>query len=194
MIILKNIYKEILSIFIFLRFKTIWNIKTYLVKNNKESGFSATVYSHYIDKKGSYIGIRSKFKNQPYFPHGILGIFISDESSIGKNAVIFQQVTIGAIRTKGSKNIGNPTIGDNCYIGAGAKIIGNIKIGNNCRIGANAVVYEDMPDNSIAVCSPTKIVTKKEPLDNKFYVLRKNGNVEYFENGTFHIDEVKNEK
>lgn len=65
--------------------------------------------------------------------------------------MIFHQVTIGAVRTRGSKNIGNPTIGDNCYIGAGAKIIGKIKIGNNVRIGANAVVYQDIPDNTIVV-------------------------------------------
>ena len=114
-----------------------------------------------------------------------MGIFISDESKIGKNAVIFQGVTIGAVRTKGSKNVGNPTIGDNCYIGAGAKIIGNIKIGNNCRIGANAVVYEDMPDNSVAVCAPTQIIKKKKKMDNRFYVLRPNGDVEYFEDGVF---------
>ena len=185
MIILKDFFKDILSIFVFLRFKNIWQLKTYLVNKKKQSGICATVYSHYIEKKNSYIGINTTFKNTPYFPHGLSGIFISDQTKIGKNAVIFQNVTIGAIRTKGSKNIGNPTIGDNCYIGAGAKIIGNIKIGNNCRIGANTVVYEDMPDNSVAVSSPTKIITKKEKLDNHFYVLRPNGDIEYYEDGIF---------
>lgn len=186
MFILKNIIKNFLSIFVFLKYKNIWKLKEHLQKNNKEAGICASVYSYYLDKKNSYIGIRSKFSNMPYFPHGISGIFISDESKIGKNAVIFQQVTIGAIRTNGSKNVGNPTIGDNCYIGAGAKIIGNVKIGNNCRIGANAVVYKDMPDNSVALCSKTIIKRKKEKMDNKFYVLKSNGDIEYFENGTFH--------
>ena len=185
MIILKNFFKEILSIFVFIRFKNIWQLKEYLVKKNKQSGICASVYSYYIEKKNSYIGIKANFKETPYFPHGLMGIFISDGTTIGKNAVIFQGVTIGAVRTKGSKKIGNPTIGENCYIGAGAKIIGNIKIGNNCRIGANTVVYEDMPNNSVAVCSPTKIITKKEPLDNKFYVMRSNGDVEYYEDGIF---------
>lgn len=184
--ILKNWLKEIASVFVFIRFKTIWNIKDYLIKTNKRSGIVASVYSYYIEKKGSYIGIKTKIGKSPYFPHGLMGIFISDEAVIGNNAVIFQHVTIGAVRTKGSKKSGNPVIGDNCYIGAGAKIIGNIKIGNNCRIGANAVVYEDMPDNSVAVCAPTKIITKKEELDNHFYVLRENGDIEYFEDGYFH--------
>lgn len=186
MFILKNFFKEICSIFVFIKYKNIWKLKKHLVETKKESGICATVYSYYLEKKNSYIGIRTKFDNTPYFPHGLMGIFISDETKIGKNAVIFQQVTIGAVRTKGSKKTGNPTIGDNCYIGAGAKIIGNVKIGNNCRIGANAVVYEDMPDNSVALCSPTIIKTKKEKLDNRFYVLRPNGDIEYYENGSFH--------
>lgn len=50
------------------------------------------------------------------------GIFISPKVKIGKNCVIFQQVTIGATRTANSKRNGNPTIGDNCYIGASQKL------------------------------------------------------------------------
>lgn len=183
---MKNMIKDFLSFFVFLKFKNIWNIKEYLAKNNLESGVIATVYDHYIHKEGSYIGISSHFENKPYFPHGIMGIFISDMTRIGKNAVIFQQVTIGADRLTDSDNQGNPTIGDNVYIGAGAKIIGNVTIGNNCRIGANAVVYKDMPDNSVAVCSPTRII-QKENLDNRFVVATKDGNLKVYENGSFHI-------
>lgn len=43
-------------------------------------------------------------------------------------------------------------------IGAGAVIIGDIRIGNNVKIGANAVVITDLPDDSIAVGVPAKIV------------------------------------
>ncbi len=186
MIYIKNALKNIWGVFVFLRFKTIWNLKEYLVQNKKQSGISASVYSHYLDKKGSYIGITSKFANPPYFPHGILGIFISDHATIGKNAVIFQQVTIGSIETVGSKHAGTPTIGDNCYIGAGAKILGGIHVGKNCRIGANAVVTKDMPDNSIAIAGATTIIQKEEDLDNHFYVKRPDGTMEYFENGSFH--------
>ena len=183
MIILKNFIKNICIFFVFLRFKDIWALKAYLVKKNKETGIAASVYSYYIEKKGSFIGIKASFEEIPYFPHGLASIFISDEVKIGKHATILQEVTIGAVRTVGSKNVGNPTIGDNCYIGAGAKIIGNVKIGNNCRIGSNAVVYEDMPDNSVAVCAPTKIIKKDEELDNNFYVLNKNGDIVYYDNG-----------
>lgn len=82
---------------------------------------------------------KAQFGSKPNLPHGVSGIFISSGSKIGRNAVIFQQVTIGSVTTLDSKSQGSPIIGDNCYIGAGAKIIGNIKIGNNVRIGANCV-------------------------------------------------------
>lgn len=116
----------------------------------------------------SDIPVTLKLFGMPCFPHGEMGIFISKQSVIGKNCVIFQHVTIGSNTLKGS-NVGSPIIGDNCYIGAGAKIIGNIKIGNNCRIGANACVYKDMPDNSLAVCAPTRTIIKDGNLDNHFY-------------------------
>lgn len=186
MLILKNWLKELLSVFVFLRHKSLMSLYFYLESKNKRGGIAATCFCYQIDKLGSYIGFFSKFGNTPYFPHGIHGIFISDNAVIGKNAVIFQGVTIGSVRTKGSKSIGSPIIGDNCYIGAGAKIVGNVKVGNNVRIGANAVVYKDVPDNSIVVCSPTRIIEKDEPLDNRFYAFEADGTVSYWEDGAFH--------
>lgn len=181
---MKNFVKSVLSFFVFLKFKNVWEMKDYLVKNNIESGIVATVYDYYIHKEGGYVGIRSKFAGRPYMPHGFMGVFISDMSEIGKNAVIFQHVTIGADRLMDSNNQGNPKIGDNVYIGAGAKIIGNVTIGNNCRIGANAVVYQDMPDNSVAVSSPTRII-QKENLDNRFVVATKDNKLKVYEDGRF---------
>lgn len=182
---IKNIIRTICYPFVFIKFKNIWNLKQYLKDNNKQSGLLASIYDLYFFKRGSYVGINAEFKNTPYFPHGVLGIFISDLAVIGKNAVIFQQVTIGMDRMIGKDNSGNPTIGDNAYIGAGAKIIGNIKIGNNCRIGANAVVYKDMKDNSVAVCTPTRIIEKNEVLDNRFINMNSEGVIEVYKDGKF---------
>lgn len=187
MYVLKQWIKEFLSLFVFFRFENIMDLYFYLFENKITTGLFASVFSHVCQKKNCFIGFFADFKNRPYFPHGLDGVFISGDSKIGENCVIFHQVTIGAVRTKGSKNIGNPTIGDNCYIGAGAKIIGNIKIGNNVRIGANAVVYQDVPDNSIVVCSKTRIIPSEEPLDNRFYVLDDDGVVKYWEGGSFHV-------
>ena len=119
--------------------------------------------------RGAGIAWNSQFAGEPCMPHGMQGIFVSAMSKIGKNCVIFQQVTIGANVLPDSKNRGAPTVGDNCYIGAGAKIIGNVKIGNNVRIGANCVVYQDVPDNCVVVSNTQTVISRQEELDNRFH-------------------------
>lgn len=80
-------------------------------------------------------------------------IIISPFCVMGKNATIFQGVTIGGMFGKG-----NPIIGDNLIAFAGSKIIGDVKVGNNVVIGANAVVTKDVPDNAVVVGVPAQIV------------------------------------
>jgi serine O-acetyltransferase len=75
--------------------------------------------------------------------------------SIGKNCMIYQQVTIGSFS-------GKPVIGDNVTIASGAVIIGKIKIGNNVHIGANATVMRNIPDNT-TVYPPKPIMMKWSP-------------------------------
>jgi serine O-acetyltransferase len=124
-------------------------------------------YTEYLARYGSWIGPGACFGGDPVLPHGVYGIFISDGARIGKDCVIFHQVTIGSNTLAESKGAGAPVIGDNCLIGAGAKIIGGVKVGNNCRIGANCVVYRDIPNNSVAVLSETRVIQKKA-LDNRY--------------------------
>ena len=118
------------------------------------------IYYSCLSGYGSWIGIESKIENVPVFPHGMYGIFVSDGAEIGKNAVIFQQVTIGSNTLADSRKQGSPVIGDNVYIGSGAKIIGNIRIGNNVRIGANCIVVEDIEDNSVVVMNKPRIIKR----------------------------------
>lgn len=131
-------------------------------------------YSRKILKMGSYIGNPRCFESRPVFPHGIAGIFISGGAHIGRNCVIFQQVTIGSNGLPDSKGYGFPSIGDNVLIGAGAKIIGNVTIGSHCRIGANAVVTTDIPDNCVVVMGPPRVIQKSN-LKNAFYTTGADG-------------------
>ena len=52
------------------------------------------------------------------------------------------------------------TIGDDCWIGGNAVICPGVSIGNGCVIGAGAVVTKDIPDNSLAVGNPAKVIRK----------------------------------
>lgn len=86
--------------------------------------------------------------------YGGLGVVIHSKAIIGDDCHIDQNVTIGGA----SRRKGAPIIGNHVYIGAGAKILGPIKIGNNVVIGANAVVVKDVPNNSLVVGVPGKII------------------------------------
>ena len=50
------------------------------------------------------------------------------------------------------------SIGEGSYIGINVVIVGNIKIGKHCVIGANSVVTKDVPDYSVAVGSPARVI------------------------------------
>jgi len=169
---IKKLYnKLILPVSIFLclkKYNGIWGVKSHLLQCEILNERLLEVYDAHFSRYGSWIGYNSQLDGVPCFPHGFYGIFISNGAKIGKNAVIFQHVTIGSNTLQDSKQAGSPTLGNNVYIGAGAVIVGNIVIGDNCRIGANAVVYQDMPPNSVAVQSPTRII-QKSSLDNRYY-------------------------
>lgn len=88
------------------------------------------------------------------FAYGGIAVVIHARAVIGKNCIIGQCVTIGGR----SKHYAVPIIGDNVYIGAGAKILGPVKVGDNSVIGAGAVVLNDVPENSVVVGVPAKII------------------------------------
>ena len=86
------------------------------------------------------------------------GIVISGYAQFGDDCRIRNGVVVGL------KNVHEPiapVIGNNVDIGAGAKVLGNIRIGNNVVIGANAVVLIDVPDNSLAVGVPARIIERR---------------------------------
>lgn len=59
----------------------------------------------------------------------------------------------------GYTKIGRVIIGDNVFIGAGSIVLPGVTIGNNVVIGANSTVTKDIPDNSLVVGSPAKIMS-----------------------------------
>lgn len=51
-------------------------------------------------------------------------------------------------------------IEDNVWIGANAVIVPGVTIGKNSVIGAGSVVTKDIPENSVAVGNPCKVIKK----------------------------------
>ena len=88
------------------------------------------------------------------FAHPI-GIVIDKDVVIGKDCIVFQNVTIGKKYGTSGKS---PIIGNNVKIYANSCVIGDVKIGDNAKIGAGAIVLEDVPENAIVAGNPAKIV------------------------------------
>lgn len=53
-------------------------------------------------------------------------------------------------------------LGDACYVGPHAVITAGVRIGNHCLIGALSLVKTDLPDRSVAVGCPARIVGSVE--------------------------------
>lgn len=144
----------------------IWELKASCQK--KLTRIKEVIYLSYLERYGAWIGINSHFETPPILPHGLFGIFVSNNAKIGKDVVIFQHVTIGSNTLADSKMNGSPTIGDKCYIGAGAKIIGKTYIGGGSRIGANCIIVKDIPSNSVCVLRGTEVIVRDYEMNNTF--------------------------
>ena len=50
------------------------------------------------------------------------------------------------------------TVGNNVWIGAGVHVMPGVTIGSNVVIGGGSVVVKDIPDNSVAVGNPCRVI------------------------------------
>lgn len=63
---------------------------------------------------------------------------------------------------------GRISIGDNTFIGINCLVLPNTTIGSNCIVGAGAVVRGKIPDNSVVMGNPGKVVLQT-PLVTAIY-------------------------
>lgn len=81
---------------------------------------------------------------------------------IGKLCSVAHNVTIG--RTyDGRGEIGRPTLGDRVWVGTGAVLVGRITVGSDVLIAPNALVNFDVPDHSLVIGNPGRIVPRPNP-------------------------------
>ena len=97
-------------------------------------------------------------------------IVINPNAVIGKNCNVAHNVTIG--QANRGKLKGYPTLGNKVWVGTGSVIVGNITISSNVLIAPNSFVNFDVPDNSLVIGNPAKIIDKDNPIEGYInYVL-----------------------
>ncbi|MFM5207976.1 MULTISPECIES: DapH/DapD/GlmU-related protein [Aeromonas] len=103
-------------------------------------------------------------------------IVAADKVEIGNNVLIASRVFISDLNhgsysgdlhshpdsfaAQRSLSTSPVIIYDNVWIGEGVVILPGVKIGQSSIIGANAVVTKDIPDYSIAVGNPARVIKK----------------------------------
>ena len=96
--------------------------------------------------------------------------------TIGNNVTMSIRVTLLAHDASTKKLLGYTKIGqiridDNVFIGANTTILPNVKIGENSIIGSGSLVTHDIPDNSVAVGVPAKVICNTEEFKQKNYMI-----------------------
>jgi serine O-acetyltransferase len=97
-----------------------------------------------------------------FIDHG-MGVVIGETTVVGDDCVIYQGVTLGAgaaarkgAQTRGTKR--HPTLGKGVVVGSGAEIQGDITVGNGVQVASGSIVLKDVPDNSIVVGVPGRVL------------------------------------
>ena len=85
-------------------------------------------------------------------------IAVNNAAIIGKNCTMYHGVTVG-MEFRGERK-GNPTIGDNVWIGSNACVVGSIQVGDDVLIAPLSFVNFDVPSHSIVIGNPARIIQR----------------------------------
>lgn len=94
------------------------------------------------------------------------GIHIGDNSMITGNVIMLAHDHVRGIMT-------DTYLGNYVFVGGGSIIMPGVRVGNHVIIGAGSVVTKDIPDNSVVVGNPAKIIRKGVVLNVKCQIVNK---------------------
>lgn len=133
------------------------------------------MYVSYLSKHGvKFTGKPNYISSSVYFDgQGLCNITIGDEVVLSREVMLLTHDysvenalhTVGAgTRDRHLKVDGQISVGDNSFIGARASLLPGTFVGKNCIVGACTVVKGIIPDNSVVIGNPAKIIKKTSDL------------------------------
>lgn len=98
-------------------------------------------------------------------------IYVGDYTMFGPNVTVATagHPILPELRIQGYQYNASVRIGKNCWIGAGVVIVPGVTIGDNVVIGAGSIVTKDIPNNTVAVGNPCKVLRAVNEHDKEYY-------------------------
>lgn len=110
---------------------------------------------------GADIHMDAQFDPGLSIVHG-QGLVIAGASKIGRDVILFHNVTLGAGTDPKTRVFGAPTLEDRVHVGPGVSILGPVTIGARTKIMAGATVTESVPPDSIVRPAETVVEPRKK--------------------------------
>lgn len=130
------------------------------IREDNKIGNNVSIGTNSVLEFGNRIGDYSRIHSSCFLEMVTIGSYVF----IGPNAVFTDDPhPMGCPKYKECK--GGPVIEDYVRVGAHATILPGIRIGRNSLIGAGTVVTRDVPENSVVVGNPGKIIKTVDQLE-----------------------------
>ncbi|MFC2105361.1 serine O-acetyltransferase [Candidatus Bipolaricaulota bacterium] len=122
---------------------------------------AARLLSHIVRRRtGVEIHPGARLGRRVVIDHG-MGAVIGETAVVGDDVLIYQGVTLGGVKTNGSKR--HPTVGNGVMLGANATLLGPITIGEGARIGACVTLRQSVPPGTTVREEPIISMRQRPP-------------------------------